>query len=156
MQDELAACLEYYQKSKNMDVSQRSHDFKQLAKYNAALRKSGLVNFDENLAFLDSFVQQTRLKGGCREYDKNKSLKTALGGGGNANFSSGGNNDQRPSQELIFEYKPQDRLQIHKPLGKDEEVIKVKGDTKWGADGYKEAQENTKAATTIINQDSSK
>jgi len=36
---------------------------KKLAKYNAALKKSNQINFDEDLTFLDGFVQNSKLNG---------------------------------------------------------------------------------------------
>ena len=77
MRDELSACLEYYSKSRTLDVYQRSIDFLHLSKYNAALRKSNLVVFDENLEFLNGFVQTARLKG-SKDYDKSRCIKSAL------------------------------------------------------------------------------
>ncbi len=36
---------------------------KKLAKYNAALKKSSQVNFDEDMSFLDGFVQKAKMNG---------------------------------------------------------------------------------------------
>lgn len=42
---------------------------KKLAKYNAALKKSSDINFDEDLSFLDSFIAKAKLNG-AKEYKK--------------------------------------------------------------------------------------
>lgn len=39
-----------------------------MRKYNAALRKSHMVNFDENLSFLDGFVQNA-ISNGAKPYN---------------------------------------------------------------------------------------
>ncbi len=36
---------------------------KKLAKYNAALKKSTAISFDEDLSFLDSFITKAKLNG---------------------------------------------------------------------------------------------
>ena len=42
---------------------------KKLAKYNAALRLNNKINFDEDLSFLDGFVENAK-KNGAKEYKK--------------------------------------------------------------------------------------
>lgn len=40
-----------------------------MAKYNAALKKSTAITFDEDLSFLDSFIAKAKLNG-AKEYKK--------------------------------------------------------------------------------------
>lgn len=49
-----------------------------MRKYNAALRKSQMVNFDDNLSFLDGFVDNA-IANGAKPYDSKKSMQAAMG-----------------------------------------------------------------------------
>lgn len=40
-----------------------------MAKYNAALKKSSIIDFDEDLTFLNSFVTKAKMNG-AKEYKK--------------------------------------------------------------------------------------
>jgi hypothetical protein len=46
---------------------------RRLAKYNAALRLSDKLNFDKNLSFLQSYVDN-QLKLGAKSYDKDMAI----------------------------------------------------------------------------------
>ena len=50
-----------------MELAERSLEYRKLAKYNAALRKSDGIQFDGNLSFLKGFVDGAR-KMGAKEY----------------------------------------------------------------------------------------
>ncbi len=63
-----------------------------MGKYNAALRQSSMVNFDENLSFLNTFTQASVNQGGP-VYDKNKSLKYSMGGAGFGNLGEDNENN---------------------------------------------------------------
>lgn len=69
MHDQVKNILNGFSKSFDIEIYQRSLESKKLARYNAALRLNNKLNFDEDLEFLNDFVEDSKKKG-AKEYRK--------------------------------------------------------------------------------------
>ena len=76
MHDQVKSILNNHSKSFDIEICQRSlgktyHDLesKKLAKYNAALRLNNKINFEDDLGFLNTFVENA-LRNGAKPYKK--------------------------------------------------------------------------------------
>ncbi|KRX02553.1 Armadillo-type fold [Pseudocohnilembus persalinus] len=137
MGEELQACLEYYQSSKNIDIHQRSQDFIKLRKYNAALRSSSMVNLDENLSFLDGFVKNALLSG-AQSYDPQKSIQAAMG-------------VQNNSAQIYFEAKVPDKLYTKHNADMESQVKTTS--SLWSKEhGYQGKLPENKVSETVLNK----
>lgn len=70
MHKDVKAILEEYSASNVIDVSGRALEYRKLAKYNAALRISDTIQFDPNMTFLRTFIENSK-KQGAKEYQAN-------------------------------------------------------------------------------------
>lgn len=142
MSDQLAVCLNYYSKSKDIETAERSKDFINLYKYTAALRQSQQIVFDENLSFLDKYVNES-IKNGAKPYDKSKSLKVAIG------------NQSQAEPEIYYKKKDQDVFVNLKPVGNEDVQVKFTGEKKWSLErGYQENKQESKPKPVIEAQSS--
>ena len=69
LHDRVKTILNSYSGNNEIELYQRSLESKKLAKYNAALRFHSKISFDEELSFLEGFINNAR-KNGAKEYKK--------------------------------------------------------------------------------------
>ncbi|KAL4495086.1 hypothetical protein ABPG72_015786 [Tetrahymena utriculariae] len=121
MQEQVAACFDYYGESRCLEVSSRSTEYKILSKYNAALRQSSAIKVDTKLNFLNDFIERS-VKNGAPRFDSNKIIQAVI------------------SNDKALNFAPVDTR--HTAKSDQEEVLKIANNkaNPWGQQGFVEPE----------------